>query len=38
MEKLVLKHSRIEINNYEIGDCPNLVYMIMYIIKLYIKP
>lgn len=26
MEKLVLKHSRIEINNYEIGDCPNLEY------------
>ena len=27
MNKIVLKHSRIEINNYELGDCPNLEYI-----------
>lgn len=27
MEKIVLKHSRIEINNYEMGDCPRLEYL-----------
>ena len=26
MDKIVLKHSRIEINNYDIGDSPNLEY------------
>lgn len=26
MDKIVLRHSRIEINNYELGDCPNLEY------------
>lgn len=26
MSKIVVKHSRIEINNYEIGDCPKLEY------------
>ena len=26
MPKIVVKHSRIEINNYEIGDCPKLEY------------
>lgn len=26
MAKIVVKHSRIEINNYEIGDCPKLEY------------
>lgn len=25
-DKIVLKHSRIEINNYDLGDCPNLEY------------
>lgn len=27
MNKIVLKHSRIEINNYELGDCPTLEYI-----------
>lgn len=27
MDKIVLKHSHIEINNYELGDCPNLEYI-----------
>lgn len=27
MNKIVLKHSHIEINNYELGDCPNLEYI-----------
>ena len=27
MDKIVLKHSRIEINNYEMGDCPRLEYL-----------
>lgn len=27
MNKIVLKHSRIEINNYEPGDCPKLEYI-----------
>ena len=27
MDKIVLRHSRIEINNYEIGDCPTLEYI-----------
>lgn len=27
MDKIVLKHSRIEINNYEMGDCPRLEYI-----------
>ena len=26
-KKIVLKHSHIEINNYEIGDCPNIEYI-----------
>ena len=26
MPKIVVKHSRIEVNNYEIGDCPKLEY------------
>lgn len=26
MDKIVLKHSHIEINNYELGDCPSLEY------------
>lgn len=26
MSKIVVKHTRIEINNYEIGDCPKLEY------------
>lgn len=27
LDKIVLKHSHIEINNYDIGDCPNLEYI-----------
>ena len=27
MDKIVLKHSHIQINNYELGDCPNLEYI-----------
>ena len=27
MDKIVLKHSRIEINNYDLGDCPKLEYI-----------
>jgi predicted RNase H-related nuclease YkuK (DUF458 family) len=27
MDKIVLKHSRIEINNYESGDCPQIEYI-----------
>lgn len=27
MDKIVLKHSHIEINNYELGDCPQLEYI-----------
>lgn len=27
MDKIVLKHSHIEINNYDIGDCPKLEYI-----------
>ena len=27
MNKIVIKHSRIEINNYELGDCPRLEYI-----------
>lgn len=27
MDKIILKHSRIEINNYEMGDCPRLEYL-----------
>lgn len=27
LPKIVLKHSHIEINNYDIGDCPNLEYI-----------
>ena len=27
MNKIVLKHSHIEINNYELGDCPRLEYI-----------
>ena len=27
MNKIVIKHSRIEINNYELGDCPKLEYI-----------
>lgn len=27
MSKIVIKHSRIEINNYELGDCPKLEYI-----------
>lgn len=26
MNKIIVKHSRIEINNYEMGDCPRLEY------------
>lgn len=26
MDKIIVKHSRIEINDYEIGDCPKLEY------------
>ena len=25
--KILVKHSRIEINNYELGDCPKLEYI-----------
>ena len=25
--KILVKHTRIEINNYEIGDCPKLEYV-----------
>ena len=27
MDKIVVKHTRIEINNYDIGDCPKLEYL-----------
>ena len=27
MDKIVLKHSHIEINNYDLGDCPKLEYI-----------
>lgn len=27
MNKIILKHSHIEINNYEIGDCPQIEYI-----------
>ena len=27
MDKIVIKHTRIEINNYDIGDCPKLEYL-----------
>ena len=27
MEKIIVKHTRIEINNYELGDCPKLEYL-----------
>ena len=27
MDKIILKHSRIEINDYEMGDCPRLEYL-----------
>lgn len=27
MDKIVLKHSRIEINNYDMGDCPQIEYI-----------
>lgn len=27
MDKIVVKHSRIEINNYDLGDCPKLEYI-----------
>lgn len=26
MSKIIVKHSRIEVNNYELGDCPKLEY------------